>query len=445
MSDAFVERYAGQIVPRYTSYPTAAEFSPAVGPAEHGRWLSRLDPQESVSLYLHIPYCRALCHYCGCHAKMAIRDEVIAAYRATLEQEIHRVGSFLPEKLPVARLHWGGGTPSILEANGMALVLAAVTEHFTLDAGFEHAIELDPRAVTPELASRLAALGINRASLGVQDLDPVVQLAIGRVQPFAVVAAATRALREAGIASVNFDLLYGLPHQSVASVTETARQVVALGPDRIAAYGYAHMPSRRRNQRLIDETALPDSGARFAQARAAAAVFLDAGYSAIGIDHFSRPDDALAQAANHGRLHRNFQGYTDDDRGTLIGFGASAISRLGEGFVQNTADNNSYRRAIAEGRLATARGHRLTDMDRLRSGIIERLMCDARVDLGAFGGAGDFADELALLRPLAADRLVTIDNGIVAMTPEGEPFVRLVAAIFDTYRQTEPGRFSAAI
>ena len=445
MPEALIRRYGAITVPRYTSYPTAADFSAGVGADRYARWISAIDPAAPVSLYVHIPYCRTLCLYCGCHAKMVIRDEVLANYRAFLEQEIRMVGARLRATPRVTRLHWGGGTPSVLESQGLVSVLETLSEFFVFDADMEHAIELDPRSVTRALAHDLGALGINRVSLGVQDLDPGVQEAIGRIQPLDVVTQAVAALRDAGIAAINFDLMYGLPLQTVTSAARTAAQVIALSPSRVSVFGYAHLPQRRANQRRIDETTLPDAAGRFAQSRAIAEQFVSAGYTAIGFDHFALPDDRLALAARTGTLHRNFQGYTDDDNASLIGFGASSISRLEEGYAQNVADTTAYSRAIREGRLATVRGHAFSESDRARAAVIDRLMCQQEVDLDTLGIAEPFVDELALLRPLCSDGILSIDRRRIAITDRGRPFVRLVASVFDAYLPAASGGFSPAI
>ncbi|MGO4572870.1 oxygen-independent coproporphyrinogen III oxidase [Microvirga sp. 2TAF3] len=445
MIDDLVRRYGGLPVPRYTSYPTAAEFVAAVGATEYEAWLHRLDLRDSVSVYFHVPYCRQLCLYCGCHTKVAHRDDVVQRYREALEAEIALVAGHLPGPLKIARLHWGGGTPSILGAEGLASVLDILSRHASFEENFEHAIELDPRFVDRALARGLSAIGINRASLGVQDLDDDVQVAIGRIQPFDIVNEAAATLRTAGIERLNIDLMYGLPHQSVASIRATCAKVSSLKPNRIACYGYAHMPQRKANQRLIDETALPDFDERFRQARVVAEAFMRNGYTAIGLDHFARPDDPLALASGSGRLHRNFQGYTDDDRSTLIAFGASAISQLADGYVQNATDIGTYLRCIAEKRLATVRGYRLTLDDRARGAIIESLMCNFRVDLSTLSGQDNYADELALLRPLVSDGIVTLNNHTISITEIGRPFVRLAAAVFDQFRAEDISRFSSAI
>jgi oxygen-independent coproporphyrinogen III oxidase len=440
-----VRRYARIKVPRYTSYPTAAEFTPAVGCADQRGWLRDLDMAEAVSVYLHVPYCRELCLYCGCNTKKALRDDVIGAYRTALEREIALVSDNLPASLRIARLHWGGGTPSILGADGLASVMAVLRRYFVFEPGFEHAIELDPRYVTSLLAASLNELGVNRVSLGVQDVNPRVQVAIGRWQPMQDVAAAVLRLRAAGIGNLNFDLIYGLPLQTVTSLRKTCEIVAMLSPDRIACYGYAHLPRLKANQRLIDEKTLPGAEERIDQAEAIAEELQRHGFLRIGIDHFARPGDALARVAMSGRLHRNFQGYTDDSRETLIGFGASSISRFRDGYVQNISDVPSYVRAITGGRLAAARGCRLDAADKQRARTIESLMCAFQVDLDVTAPDMELTEELALLQPLIKDGLVRVEGRVVTATDAGRRVVRVIAAAFDPHTRSDPERFSKAV
>jgi oxygen-independent coproporphyrinogen-3 oxidase len=440
-----VRRYARLQVPRYTSYPTAAEFTTGVAAADQRRWLAGIDTNEAVSLYLHVPYCRELCLYCGCNTKKAVRDDVIAGYREALEREIMLVGDTVSGPLRIARLHWGGGTPSILGPDGLASVMQVLRDRFVFEAGHEHAIELDPRYVTPTLAEGLGKLGVNRASLGVQDVNPLVQAAIGRWQPMQDVEAAVERLRSAGIEKLNFDLIYGLPLQTIASLRKTCEIVAALLPDRIACYGYAHMPRLKANQRRIDESALPDADERIDQAGIIAEEFLRHGYRKIGIDHFARPGDALARAAMSGRLHRNFQGYTDDARETLIGLGASSISRFGDGYVQNIADVPRYVRAISSGRLAPSRGCRLDEAERQRARTIESLMCRFQADLDVTAPDMAFDEEFALLLPLVRDGLVQIEGRRVTATEAGRSVVRVIAAVFDPHTRADTARFSKAV
>jgi oxygen-independent coproporphyrinogen-3 oxidase len=442
---AAVRRHATAQVPRYTSYPTAAEFAPLPGSEEHRRWLGALDGREPISLYLHVPYCRDICLYCGCHTKKTNRDDTVEGYRLALEAEIRLVGRQLGGRIPVARLHWGGGTPSILGGDGLAAVIAVLKQHFDFAPGFEHAIELDPRYVTPTLAEALVRLGVNRASLGVQDVNPVVQAAIGRLQPLSMVEGAVTALRAAGITALNFDLIYGLPLQTEESLRRTCATVDSLGPDRIAYYGYAHLPERKANQRRIDAATLPDADARFAQAAIIAAEFTARGYVQVGIDHFARPQDPLAVAAAEGRLHRNFQGYTDDDRSILVGFGASSISEFPGGYVQNMVDVPGYVRTVQAGTMPSARGCRIDAEDRVRARIIEALLCQFRADLGALAPALDVSEEMALLQPLVDEGIATVEGQVVAVTPAGRTVARVVAAVFDTYLRHRTGRFSVAV
>jgi len=437
--------YAERNVPRYTSYPTAADFTPTVGAADHKTWLAALDRRESISVYLHVPYCREICLYCGCNTKMAVRDEVISRYRRALEAEIGLVSGLIRDVPDIGRLHWGGGTPSILGLDGLKSVLAALRSRFPFEGAFEHAIELDPRYVAAALADGLAALGITRASLGVQDVNPLVQTAIGRVQPLLVVDTAVKRLRSAGIKNLNFDLIYGLPLQTLESVRETCALVCAMEPDRIACFGYAHLPSLKANQRRIDEASLPSLDQRIEQAELIGEELVRSGYVRIGIDHFAKPSDPLVSAAASGKLHRNFQGYTDDDKRVLLGLGASSISTFVEGFVQNISDVPKYVDAMEAGRLASARGCRLDGDDRRRGRIIERLMCDFSVDLAAMAPGADFSNELSMLAPMAMDGLVETEGTKLIVTEAGRPVVRVVAAAFDTYRRPQNAQFSKAV
>lgn len=435
-------------VPRYTSYPTAPQFSAGVGAKDYSCWLSSLPRNASRSLYIHVPYCAQLCHYCGCHTKAVQRRDPIDAYADLLTEEIALLGSHVGGG-KVVHLHWGGGTPSILGERRIVELFAKINDALDLAAPCEHAIELDPRYVTGDLARALANIGVNRASLGVQDFGEHVQQAIGRIQPFEVVERAVLQLREFGIERINLDLMYGLPGQTVEDIRRSAALAVSLKPQRLAYFGYAHVPWLKAHQRLIDEAKLPDALGRLQQADAARETLTKLGYVQIGLDHFAQPDDDLVTAARTGRLHRNFQGYTTDQADVLIGLGASAIGRFAQGFVQNAPDVGGYARAIASGQLATARGIVLSADDRVRGGIIERLMCDFSVDLGAFVGSNRVADrfraELEALAPLEAEGLVHLHGDRIRVTEKGRPFVRLAAAVFDAYLPKARARHSVAV
>jgi oxygen-independent coproporphyrinogen-3 oxidase len=367
-----------------------------------------------------------------------------------LEREIALVGRHLGVRRKAAHVHWGGGTPTMLAAADFQRVMRPLRRIASIEADCEVAIEIDPRTLQQALVPVLADAGVNRASLGVQDFDERVQRTVGRLQSYEQTARAAEWLRRAGIASINVDLIYGLPFQTADGVAATARQVLALDPDRIALFGYAHVPWMKKHQRLLPEAALPDASGRLAQARAAAEVFGAAGYRPIGIDHFAKAGDLLVTRQREQRLHRNFQGYTTDEAATLIGFGTSAIGMLPQGYVQNAAGTVAYREAILAGELATARGRELTAEDRLRRAIIERLMCDLKADLGEIAaahgrGLDDLAPELARLAPLAEHGLLTVAAGTIAVAEHARPFVRNICAVFDAYLAADATRFSRAL
>jgi len=434
-------------VPRYTSYPSAPHFSAAVGPAEYRAWLEELPHGSRLSLYIHVPFCTELCFYCGCNTRAVRRAEPVDLYAEQLIAELKLLGSLngAEKTHKLTHLHWGGGTPSILGPQWFETIAAQLASQFDLSALHEHAIELDPRRLEPSLVATLKKIGVNRASLGMQDASDHVQHAIGRVQPFEQVARAAGWLREAGIDNLNLDLMYGLPKQSVADVARSAELACSLKPQRLALFGYAHVPWFKTHQRLIDTATLPGAGERLEQARVAAEVFASHGYEAVGLDHFARPDDELAIAAREGKLRRNFQGYTTDDADALIGIGASSIGKLPQGFVQNAPDTAGYARSIGAGKFATVKGLTLSEDDILRAAIIERLMCDLALDLDMFGGTARFANEMAALTDLAAQGLVTLDSARIDVTQAGRPYIRIVAAVFDAWLGAAKKRHSIAV
>jgi len=430
-------------VPRYTSYPTAPHFGAAVTPALYRQWLAALPPAATLSLYIHVPFCTELCHYCGCNTRAVRRREPIDVYAEDLIKEIALLGAVHGRRL--THLHWGGGTPSILGPQWLETIAARLASHFDLSALTEHAIELDPRRIDPALVRSLKAIGITRASLGVQDTSDDVQRLIGRVQPFALVERAAGWLRAAGIRDINIDLMYGLPGQTAAHLRASAERAASLKPQRLALFGYAHVPWFKTHQRLIDEATLPGLSERLEQAEVAAATLKAAGYVAIGLDHFAAPDDSLAVAAREKRLRRNFQGYTVDEADALIGLGASAIGRLPQGFAQNAPDLAGYRRALAAGAFPIVKGLALSGDDRLRGAMIERLMCDLELDLAAFGGRDRFAAEIESLAPLAEAGLLALDGERIVMTEAGRPYVRIAAAAFDAWLAAGETRHSVAV
>jgi oxygen-independent coproporphyrinogen-3 oxidase len=435
---------AERAVPRYTSYPTAPHFSAAVGAQTYAGWLAALPRDAKFSLYVHVPYCNELCLYCGCTTKAVRQRAPIVAYADLLEKEIDLLGAVIGGR-QVVHLHWGGGTPSILGSDILGEIVERLHHAFDPTDIAEHAIELDPRHVTPRLADTLGRIGITRASFGAQDFSPHVQQAIGRVQPFEQVEAAVGLVRAAGVEAINIDLMYGLPHQTVGDVIRSAELAASLAPSRLAQFGYAHVPWFKPHQKLIDTKALPGAAERMAQMHAAAETLEECGYVRIGLDHFALPQDELSRAARTRRLRRNFQGYTTDAADALLGIGASSIGRLPQGYVQNAPDVGSYARAIAAGQFAVAKGIAFSPDDVRRANIIERLMCDFAVDLDAEAGPADFAAELDALDAFAAAGIVRRNGRHVVVTEKWQPFVRLVAAAFDAYLPQNQKRHSVAV
>lgn len=446
--DALLARY-GKPVPRYTSYPTAPHFTTEIGSADYATWLAAIAPGTAVSVYVHVPFCAELCLYCGCQTAVARARGPVKAYAERLVEEIGLLARHLPRSLPLRHLHFGGGTPTMLADEDFSALMAALRDVFDVTPDAEIAIEIDPRVMDAEKVAVLAREGFNRASLGVQDFDPAVQAAIGRHQSLDETRAVADALRAAGIRALNLDLMYGLPHQTEAGVLRTVEAALGLEPDRIAVFGYAHVPWMKKHQALIPEDALPGPAQRLAQAEAVSALLAANGYEAVGLDHFARRTDEMARRAEAGTLRRNFQGYTTDDAPVLLGLGASSIGALPQGYVQNVSATPAWHRAVAEGVLPVARGVAVSDDDRLRRHVIERLMCDLAVDLDAasmqFGfPRGVFAPELVRLEPLVADGIAQRQGAVIRVPEAARAFTRVVCALFDTRlvasRAAEPER-----
>ena len=449
IDDDVLLKYDGS-VPRYTSYPTAPHFSEAVDADTYTGWLGEIPPEEPLSLYFHVPFCDTLCWFCGCQMTVVNRYQPVASYLDILELEIDRVSDVLAGRRPVRHLHWGGGSPTIIASDDFKKVMARIAQRFDILDEAEIAIEIDPRGFEVAHARALAEAGINRASIGIQDFDPAVQAAVNRLQPYDETKRVVESLKDVGVSGISFDLLYGLPHQTVETMISTVDLAMALEPARLSLFGYAHVPWMRSHQSLIPEDLLPDGRGRLALYRAAAGRLAEHGYIAIGLDHFAKADDPMAIAIDEGRLHRNFQGYTTDSAQTLIGFGASAIGALPQGYIQNSPLVPDYRGAIEEGRLPIAKGIAIDDEDRLRRAVIERLMCDLSVDLGVeaerFGREAKMFDaSVAALIPLQADGLVSIDGSRIVVPDGARLAVRVVCAAFDRYFGHGPGRHSRAV
>ncbi len=424
-------------VPRYTSYPTAAVFSPRIGATFQAEALAKLDPRAPVSVYIHIPFCERLCWFCACHTQGTQTLGPVERYIETLEAELALLRHILPRGLRMGQLHWGGGTPTILPPILIHRLARAIRDVFEPAEEFEFSVEIDPTMVDRAKIDALAAEGMTRASIGIQDFAPEVQQAIGREQPFELTQVCVADLRAAGISSLNTDLVYGLPYQTEARIADTLEKVLTFAPDRVALFGYAHVPWVSKRQKLINESALPDDLTRYHLAAFAAERFGQAGMRAIGIDHFARPNDALAKAQRTGSLRRNFQGYTTDGCQTLIGLGASSISRFPGGYVQNAPATAAYIQRITAGGFAGSRGHAMAGEDALRARAIEFLMCDFRLDLTDL--QPEFGTSAAALNPIllqVAKRfgaMVNCEGAILTILPDGKPLTRIVASMFDSH------------
>ncbi len=448
MSPTIPIGYALANLPRYTSYPTAPHFAP-LEEATYRAWLGGIGPEDRLSLYVHIPFCQSLCWYCGCHTAITRSAPRIARYAAALERE----AALLAEALPAAHggmsdLHLGGGTPNAIGAAAIGRLLTSLRRLFRVRPGAELAAECDPRTLDEASVAALAEGGLTRASLGVQDINEGVQRRIGRLQETAVVAAAVRRLRAAGVLRVNLDVMYGLPGQSEAHVAATARFAADLGADRVAVFGYAHVPWMKPHQNAIRTEDLPGALERLRQAERAETVLREAGYQAIGFDHFAWPEDPMAIAARDGTLRRNFQGYTTDGATALLGLGASAIGALDTprlaAYAQNAPDERGYVAAVEAGALPVRRGRPLSTDDRIRRHAIERVMCDFALDLGALPPTL-VAGALPALRQLEADGILALEPDMLWVTEAGRRHVRHVAASFDAYLGAGKARHSAAV
>lgn len=442
--------YTTRSVPRYTSYPTAPHFRSDFEPSLYGKWLGEADPDQPISLYIHVPFCRKVCWYCGCNMKLAARYEPIAAYIQTLSKELELVAESLPSRMTISHLHWGGGTPTALEPFDLERVMLRVRELFNIADDAEIAIESDPRTLTKEMITMIGKLGFNRASFGIQEFDPKVQLAINRVQPPEMVRDVVSQLRAVGVSAINFDLIYGLPFQTVEMLKKTIEICNEMNPNRISLFGYAHVPWMAKRQNKIDQASLPGAAERLAQAESAANALTSSGYTAIGLDHFARPDDDLSLALENGTLRRNFQGYTTDSAQTLIGIGASSIGKTAQGYVQNITETGAWSRAIEAGILPVAKGLAIDEEDQMRAQLIESILCYSRVNVGNIArkyskSVEYFADEIFELKGLRAENLVDWDGEELVVRENGRPLLRVIAAVFDAYLATQRARHSTAV
>lgn len=434
-------------VPRYTSYPTAPQFAGGVDEHTHASWIEALSVDGTISLYLHVPFCRRLCWFCACRTQGTATLSPVETYLDTLKAELALLKRHLPRGIRLSRVHWGGGTPTLLSPDMMRDLIAAVRDVADFAEDAEFSVEIDPNEVDGARLDALAEGGMTRASIGVQDFDPEIQETIGRPQGFDMTRKAVDLIRDRGVTSLNADILFGLPHQSRSRITDTVQKLLSFAPDRVALYGYAHVPWMAKRQQMIPSDTLPTPAERLDLFETARRLFVWDGYDEIGIDHFAQPSDGLAIAQKAGRLRRNFQGYTDDTALALVGVGASSISRFPQGYSQNAPGTSAHTGAIRGGQFSTARGHVFTDEDLFRSRLIEAVMCDFRID----------AEEILSSFKVDRKRLFGMFDdvrrmfeGLVEVTDEGlfvparaRPLTRMIARAFDAYDLSKAGHSSA--
>ena len=435
-------------VPRYTSYPPAPHFSDSVGSAETADWIAALAPGSSVSLYVHVPFCRRLCWFCACRTQGVRTEEPLVAYVGTLEREIDMIAARIPQGVTVSRVHLGGGTPTLLPPALLRRVTDRLERVAPRSADFEFSVEIDPAEIDDARLDALVEAGMNRASIGVQDFDPDIQAAIGREQGYDLTRDAIDAVRARGVSSVNIDVLYGLPYQTEARIADSMQKVLSLAPDRLALYGYAHVPWMSRRQRLVPSDHLPGGEDRLRLFSTARELAMWDGYAEIGIDHFARPEDGLARALKDRTLKRNFQGYTDDPADALIGMGASAISEYPQGYSQNAPRTADYQEAVRDGRLSTVKGHAFSADDKVRSALIMEILCFFTLSPDAvaarFGADPARVFDLVSALPNRFPGMMRRTATGFSLTQDGRSLARVIARQLDAYTQ-EANRHSAAI
>lgn len=435
-------------VPRYTSYPTSPQFSDAVQSLEFKKWVRAIPERKQVSLYVHIPFCRRLCWFCACRTQGTQSDKPVRAYLDVLKSELKHLKTILPKGLTLSRLHWGGGTPTLLSPDMMEELAGAIFDVAPLGKHAEFSVEIDPNEIDAPRLAVLARAGMNRASVGVQDFDPKIQETIGRIQSYEITRDAIHAIRAHNIKSLNADILYGLPYQNTVRITQSVEKLLSLKPDRVALYGYAHVPWMAKRQKLIPADALPTAEQRLGLFDTARTLFQKAGYLDIGIDHYALKTDGLAIAQKSGQLRRNFQGYTDDPADVLIGIGASSISRFPQGFTQNAPATPKYMAAIRDGYFSVAKGFVFNGDDLLRSRLIEALMCDFRIDRADIHRRFHISSsDLNALFQGAVDafpNMVVCDKYGIKINKSARPLTRIIAQHFDAY-SAGTARYSSAV
>ena len=436
-------------VPRYTSYPTAPNFNDKINNDNYESWLKKLDKNKKISLYIHIPFCSSLCYFCACNTSVVNKYKPIENYVNLLLREIEILGEKLESKFNVSHIHFGGGTPSILKGAELWLIMQSIKKRFNILKDCKIAMEIDPRFFKQNLTIILNDCGFDRISIGVQDFSRKVQTLINRGQSFEITEETINHLRENNISNINIDLIYGLPKQTVRTFTDTLEKISILRPERISAFGYAHVPWMKKHQRLIKAKPL-DNENRLKFYSLASNYFLSNGYEPFGIDHFAVKSSSIIQNLKNRKLHRNFQGYTEDDAEVLIGIGASSISSLPNGYVQNIAKITDYMRSLKKNKLPISRGYELKTKDKIYSNVIKELMCYLNVDLKQVTKKFSkdinlFSSNIKKLKPFIDAGYVEFQNFVLSIKPEARPLVRIICSVFDQYFEPKVNRYSFGI
>lgn len=434
-------------VPRYTSYPTAPHFSTDLTATQVSSWLADLDPSVPISLYVHVPFCRRLCWFCACRTQGTSTLSPVAAYIETLKLELALIKQRLPDGIEIGHLHWGGGTPTLMDAAMIKDLTSAIADVAPFAKSYEFSVEIDPNEIDDARLDALAFAGMTRASIGVQDFDPEIQETIGRIQSYEITKSAVDGLRARGIKSLNADILYGLPGQTRERIADSVQKLLTLSPDRVALFGYAHVPWVARRQSMIPTDKLPTPEERLDLFNVARDLFTMDGYTEIGIDHFARRGDGLELAARSGKLRRNFQGYTDDKCQTMVGVGASSIAKFADGYAQNAPSTSDYQKRVRAGDLPITKGHAFTAEDHLRGRIIEALMCDFRVtfdDLATrFSLTQSEFNAFAASVDTAFPEMLKVSEAAIEIRNHARPLARMIARHFDAYAVSQAQHSSA--
>jgi oxygen-independent coproporphyrinogen-3 oxidase len=436
-------------VPRYTSYPTAPNFHDKINNDTYESWLKKLDKNKKISLYIHIPFCSSLCYFCGCHTSVVNKYKAIENYVSLLLREIEILGEKLESKFNVSHIHFGGGTPSILKGAELWLIMQSIKKRFNILKDCKIAMEIDPRFFKQNLTIILNDCGFDRISIGVQDFSQNVQTLINRKQSFEITNETVKHLRENNISNINIDLIYGLPKQTVQTFADTLEKISILRPERISAFGYAYVPWMKKHQRLIKDKPLNNED-RLKFYRLASNYFLSNGYKAFGIDHYAEKSSSIIQNLKNRKLQRNFQGYTEDDAEVLIGIGASSISSLPDGYVQNIAKIADYIKTLKKNKLPISRGYRLKTEDKMYSIVIKELMCYLNVDLKQVSKKFSkdinlFSTNIKKLKPFIDTGYLDFQNFTLSIKPEARPLVRIICSVFDQYFEPKTNRYSFGI